>query len=32
MDEIMNEENNWDHMTEASMVEGLIEKVTIKNW
>ena len=30
MMEIINKENNWDHMTEASMVEGLVEKVTHK--
>ena len=24
----MNKENNWDHVTEASMVEGLIKNVT----
>ena len=24
----MNEENDWDHIAEASMVEGPIEKVT----
>ena len=24
----MNKENDWDHMTEASIVEGPIEKIT----
>jgi len=28
MDEIMNEENEWDHMTEVNVVEGPIEKAT----
>ena len=28
MEEIRNEENDWDHVTEASMVEGPIENVT----
>ena len=28
MKKIMIEENDWDYMTEASVVQGLIEKVT----
>ena len=28
MKEIMNKENDWDHVTEASMVEGPINNVT----
>ena len=28
MEEIMNKENNWDNVTEASMVEGPIKNVT----
>ena len=28
MQEIMNQENEWDHVTEASMVEGPIKSVT----
>ena len=30
MEETMNEENDWDHMTETGMVEGPIEKVICK--
>ena len=28
VEEIMNKENDWDHMTEPNMVEGHIEKVS----
>ena len=28
MEEIMNKENDWDHVTAASMVEGPIKNVT----
>ena len=28
MEEIMNKENDWDHVIEASMVEGHIKNVT----
>ena len=28
MEEIINKENNWDHVTEADMVEGLIRKAS----
>ena len=30
MEEIMNKENDWDHVTAASMVEGPIKNVTHK--
>ena len=30
MEEMMNKENDWDHMIESSMVEGRIEKITHK--
>ena len=30
MEEIMNKENNWDHITVASMVEGPIKNVNCK--
>jgi len=28
MEEMMNEKNEWDHMMEANVVEGPIEKIT----
>ena len=28
LEEIMNEKNDWDHMTEANVVEKPIEKIT----
>ena len=28
MEEIMNKENHWDHMTEGNMVEGTIKNVS----
>ena len=30
MGEIMNKGNAWDHMTEANLVAGSVEKVTFK--
>ena len=30
MEKIINEENEWDHLTEADTVEGSIEMVTHK--
>ena len=30
MEEMINNENEWDHVTEASVVEGPIEKIPCK--
>ena len=32
MEEIMNKKNDWDHVTQSNMAEGLIEKVSGKTW
>jgi len=28
MEQIMNEDNKWDHATEADMIEGPVERIT----
>jgi len=28
MEQIMNEENEWDHVAEANMIEGPVERIT----
>ena len=31
MEEVMNKEDDWDHMTEATILKGPVEKVTCKD-
>ena len=32
MEEIMHKENDWDHVTEASVIEGYLKMLPAKNW